>query len=444
MADDEGVVQQQQPAQEGGEDSLRDAFDRLRSNDRLLVKLDLSAVGYNGVETGRPKLNRQDMDMLVASLQENSCIRRLCLLGCLADDPDIIEPLAETVLSNHPSLIYVELWGNKLRDTHVSWIADALRCRTCRLQKIYLSSNLIGDTGIRVLCDAIIENTLTKIRTVVLNDNRFGDAGLRALASLLSAAHVNLQAIGVSALRQLTSGAFHAFSRSVQHHRSLQQLGLTGFTLADPTLSFRPFLEVSLPNLSRLTHLHLCGNNLGDLEASLIANALPKLSIGKLDLRSNSIGDSGIRELAKSLRRSKSLQILFLTQNRFGTDGADDLISSLECNCKITHISVEGNDGLPEAQRNRLAELCRSNKNAYKACNRICRERHDIEVPLLPHALQCISQKPSFLYSVVRTDWRLWYGESRNAVCGRQPQRQQQPLRRSKRRRIQRIVGGQS
>ena len=55
------------------------------------------------------------------------------------------------------------------------------------LEKLYLSSNKIGDSGMAAFADAIAASgALAKLSYLNLEDNRIGDAGVTALAGAIA------------------------------------------------------------------------------------------------------------------------------------------------------------------------------------------------------------------------------------------------------------------
>ena len=63
-------------------------------------------------------------------------------------------------------------------------LADALKVTGSALTKISVGGNYLGDTGAKVLCDALRESTVTKVQELDLSDNDIGPDGAKAVAAM--------------------------------------------------------------------------------------------------------------------------------------------------------------------------------------------------------------------------------------------------------------------
>ena len=68
--------------------------------------------------------------------------------------------------------------------------------------------------------------------------------------------------------------------------------------------------------------------------------------IGSLDLRKNTLGDSGIAELSQTLKYSNSLVSVDFSSNELGPKGGSELFKALAVNESITGVDISSQEGL--------------------------------------------------------------------------------------------------
>ena len=163
----------------------------------------------------------------------------------------------------------------------------------CLLQKLDLSCNNIGKTGVEALAKELLSNSV--LQDLNLSFNNIGDDGAKALAIVL------------------------------QNNTNLLKLVLSGNKIGDNGVSE---LLVVLQNTA-LLKLCLSDNNIGDDGARALARELLSNSVlQNLDLSHNNIGDDGAKALARELLSNSVLKNLNLSLNNIGHDGAKALLQN--------------------------------------------------------------------------------------------------------------------
>ncbi|XP_032872506.1 NACHT, LRR and PYD domains-containing protein 3-like [Amblyraja radiata] len=190
--------------------------------------------------------------------------------------------LASTLSTNH-TVTKLYLSGNKLGDSGVKLVSEALRNPDCKIQILWLNSVGLTDSGAVDLASALsTKHTVTKL---YLSGNKLGDSGVKLVSEALRNPDCKIQILG------------------------LNSVGLTDSGAVD--------LASALSTKHTVTKLYLSGNKLGDSGVKLVSEALrnPDCKIQILGLNSVGLTYSGAEDLASALRKKPSLTDLRLTHN---------------------------------------------------------------------------------------------------------------------------------
>ncbi|XP_078391229.1 NACHT, LRR and PYD domains-containing protein 3-like isoform X7 [Cetorhinus maximus] len=206
-----------------------------------------------------------------------------------------------------------------------------------KCQKLRLTSNNLGDSGVKLL-SAALRKPGCKIQELDLGDNKLTDSCAEDLASVfnpsltdLNLAYNNLGDSGVKRLSVALRGP----------DCKIQKLNLGDNKLTDSCAEDL----ASVFNRS-LTDLNLGDNNLGDSGVKRLSVALrgPDCKIQKLDLRNNNLTDSCTKDFASVISTNQSLTDLDLGVNPLGDSGVKLLSVALRnSGCKIQRLGLEDN-----------------------------------------------------------------------------------------------------
>lgn len=200
-----------------------------------------------------------------------------------------------------PSLTSLNVGCNSIGGHGASKLASALRNGCCPLlQSLDLHGNTIGDDGCVALGQALATGALSKLEDLDLSANRIEDRGCKALAPLFGSVpccplltHLNLRENGIESVDTLFLGAT---------------------------------LDSGTTTLPELTLLDLSWNSICNFEhfaKALDCTLCPALS--ELDLKGNSLSDSGCERLCAKLKASGATPLLILQGDGEG-GGEDDTI----------------------------------------------------------------------------------------------------------------------
>lgn len=235
------------------------------------------------------------------------------------------EVLYDMVVEHHPEEERKLEWRwQRLRNNGVQRIAAALyHPRTC-VQELDLANHSISLTGALALAKAI--ETYAWLRQLNLSSNPIGDEGVRVLANSLQSGRCVLESLSLAHASLSDSGA-------IDVAMALPQLGsLTSLVLSHNTIrdSGASALADTLCNHDTLDSLDLSYNYVSDSGAARLADSLPyTTTLECLVLGANRIGDTGAGALARKLMQNSSVEYLILAHNRITDAGARSLADAL-------------------------------------------------------------------------------------------------------------------
>ena len=79
-------------------------------------------------------------------------------------------------------------------DDDISVVASAL-ARSTTIKVLYLGSNAIGAAEVKLIADALLSNTDSKLQELYLDENDIGDDGVQHLADVLRHSKCQLQTL---------------------------------------------------------------------------------------------------------------------------------------------------------------------------------------------------------------------------------------------------------
>ena len=280
----------------------------------------------------------------------------------------------------------VELWRNDIHEEGASHIAEVLN-NTSIVSGLLLSSNPIGDKGLRTIFNSLKQNNTLKDLDV--SDCGMTDAGVPSLAEAMSInttlerlgvlpQHTSKKVIFVSLLHCLYEAQdpslFQFMAKQLGGSLDLSGTSLTpvdclaiGYFLSSVTLttSNNKVFTVNLYNCSLgdagtkslmcsisrhidphstvNTHLdmELWENEIHEEGASHIAEVLNNTSIVReLSLHSNPIGDKGLQTIFNSLKQNNTLKVLNVSHCGMTDAGVPSLAESMSINTTLERLVV--------------------------------------------------------------------------------------------------------
>ncbi|KAM6224088.1 NACHT, LRR and PYD domains-containing protein 3 [Rhynchocyon petersi] len=212
------------------------------SINQKLVELDLSdnALGDSGVR------------LLCVGLRHLFCnLQKLWLVSCCLTS-DCCQDLA-SVLSTNQSLTRLYVGENSLGDSGIQILCEKIKYPQCNLQKLGLVNSGLTSIGCRALALALTSNQ--NLTHLYLRDNPLGDKGIKVLCEGLMNPNCKLQMLELDNC-SLTSHCCWDLSSLLTSNHSLRELSLSNNDLGD--LGVMLLCEVLRQQSCLLNSLQLC------------------------------------------------------------------------------------------------------------------------------------------------------------------------------------------
>ncbi|XP_072893986.1 NACHT, LRR and PYD domains-containing protein 3-like [Hemitrygon akajei] len=184
------------------------------------------------------KLGDSGVKLVSEALRNPKCKIQKLWLSCVGLTDSGAKDLA-SALSTNQSLMELNLSHNELRDSGVNLLSDALRNPECKIQRLGLYHVSLTDSGVKDLASSLRTNrSLTELD---LSDNKLGDSGVKLLSEALRNAECKIQKLGLWYVGLTDSGA-EDLASALSTKQSLTEL----------ILGFNSLTDESVPTLHRL------------------------------------------------------------------------------------------------------------------------------------------------------------------------------------------------
>ncbi|XP_042201407.1 NACHT, LRR and PYD domains-containing protein 3-like isoform X2 [Callorhinchus milii] len=267
-----------------------------------------------------------------------------------------VKRLCEALRKPDGKIQRLELGGNNLGDSGVKRLCEALRNPECKIQSLGLQDNRLTADCADDLASAL--NTNRSPTELYMNNNKLGDTGVKRLCEALRDPECKVQILELKS-NNLTADCTEALASVLSTNHSLTELGLRSNALGDSGV--KRLCAALRKTACKLQTLRLQDNSLTsecteDLASALITNH----SMTELNLYNNKLGDSGVKRLCVALRNPEcKVQILRLQDNSLTADCTEDLASVLSTNHSLTELNLNSNK-LEDSGVKRLCDALRN------------------------------------------------------------------------------------
>uniref|UniRef100_A0A9J7Y1L7 Uncharacterized protein n=1 Tax=Cyprinus carpio carpio TaxID=630221 RepID=A0A9J7Y1L7_CYPCA len=261
---------------------------------------------------------------------------RICSQRSSSPDHSCVSLKSDRSMGNRPKLSDEAVTSDpRLRycgvtDEGCAALASALRSNSSHLRELNLSGNKLGDSGVKRLSPAVLEDPRCKLEILWLRDCGVTDEGCAALASALRSNPSHLRELNLSVNKLGDSGVKRISAVLEDPHCKLEKLWLRDCGVTDEGCS--ALASALRSNPSHLRELDLSENNLGDSGVKHLCAVLedPHCKLEMLWLRDCGVTDEGCAALVSALRSNPShLRELNLIGNKPG-DSEVKLLSDME------------------------------------------------------------------------------------------------------------------
>ncbi|XP_069765258.1 NACHT, LRR and PYD domains-containing protein 3-like isoform X2 [Narcine bancroftii] len=226
-----------------------------------------------------------------------------------------------SVLTIKNSLKSLNLSSNEMGDSGLKWLSVALRNPASKLQKLGLWA-----VGLTASCAKDLASILSETHSLTeldLGFNKLGDSGVEILSEALRKPNCKIEELGLDH-NDLTASCTKVLGSALSQNSSLKGLGLCFNDLQDSGVK-QVAAALSGPDCKiqslRLKSVGLTDSSTDDLVA-VLSNAT---SLKELDLRSNTFTDNSIIMLRRLITAQKTLEQIQLAENQFSSDGKTQL-----------------------------------------------------------------------------------------------------------------------
>ncbi|XP_031530993.2 ribonuclease inhibitor-like isoform X1 [Vicugna pacos] len=245
-----------------------------------------------------------------------------------------------SALRVNSSLTELSLGTNELGDGGVRLVLQGLQSPTCKIQKLSLQNCSLTEAG----CGALpgLLRSLPTLQELHLSHNPLGDAGLQLLCEGLLDPKCQLEKLQLEYCN-LTAASCEPLAAVLRATQKLKELALSNNDIGEAGI--RTLCRGLADSACQLETLKLenCGltaANCKDLCGILAAQA----SLRELDLGSNALGDAGVADLCPGLLSPGSqLRTLWLWECEVTTSGCRDLCRVLRAKETLKELSLAGN-----------------------------------------------------------------------------------------------------
>ncbi|XP_067833493.1 NACHT, LRR and PYD domains-containing protein 3-like [Heptranchias perlo] len=225
---------------------------------------------------GKNKLGDSGVKLLSAALRNPDCkTQKLCLWA--NDLTASCTKYLVSVLTTKRSLTDLNLGNNKLGDSGVKLLSAALRNPDCKIQKLQLCDNDLTDSCTRDLSSALSTNlSLTFLK---LGNNKLGDSGVKLLSEALRNPDCKIQTLGLDAVG-LTDSCTKDLVSALSTNQSLTGLNLGSNSFTDRSV---PALRSLIRSRRSLEWIGLKGNQFspnGKRHLESLRESRPGLIVG--------------------------------------------------------------------------------------------------------------------------------------------------------------------
>ena len=316
-----------------------------------------TCIGLNTLDLSCNRIGDEGALAIFNAMKDNKSFKLLNL-----SFNDITEHGADVILQGKHNTIIdtLSLRSRGIGNDEAESIALYLlkqRSQRALLHTLDISSNHIGDNGIKVLANVFKD--CSKLHTLNIHSNHIGEDGAKYLAdgikhcSMLHTLDIGSNSICYNGIKDLAN-VFKDCSKLHTLNIHSNHIGEDG----------AKYLADGIKHCSMLHTLDIGSNRIGDNGMKDLANVFKDCSkLHTLDINSNHIGADGAKYLAAGIKHCSMLHTLDIHSNHIGADGAKYLADGIK-HCSMLHTLDIGSNHIGD---NGIKDLA----NVFKDCSKL-------------------------------------------------------------------------
>ncbi|GKT36099.1 hypothetical protein ADUPG1_009127 [Aduncisulcus paluster] len=258
-------------------------------------------------------------------------ILRIDFRGCT---PDICARRLISSLSHLEELTSLSIGSLVDGDLSLKALGSIIASLPCLRELNLFSLNNVNYDGMQSVCECIGDE-LEELRSFSCDMVTLDDDMCRCIGDMLKERRKTLRRLTLSACSMTSEGVKIIASRGLKHLRYLTDLDLA-YSGVDCDC-IKNLME-AIASCSELEVLALQGNKIDDMGALVISKVVSDqlLKLDELNLYSNSIGKSGMRELTRVLSEHPTISRVYLGDNSKAEDDSEikSLMENVEDVCR--------------------------------------------------------------------------------------------------------------
>ncbi|XP_054432803.1 ribonuclease inhibitor isoform X2 [Pteronotus mesoamericanus] len=275
-----------------------------------------------------------------------------------------------SALQDNPALTELNLCSNELGDAGTALVLQGLQSPTCKIQKLSLQSCCLTEASGGALASVL--RASPSLRELDLSYNPLGDAGLRLLCEGLLDPQCHVERLQLQYCG-LTADSCEPLAAVLRARPETRELAVSNNDIgeAGARVLCQGLADSACPlEALKLESCGLTSANCQDLSGLLATKA----ELGTLELGDNRLGDAGVAALCPGLLSPGcQLKTLWLWECDITAGGCRDLCRVLRDKGSLRELSVAGNELRDEGARLLCESLreprCRLQSLWVKSCS---------------------------------------------------------------------------
>ena len=284
-----------------------------------------------------------------------------------------VKCLCDAMLDSGVAIGILDLGCNLITDTGAETLANLLRTGATPVRELYLNGNSIGPDGCKLICEALASENGVKVEALSFNGNPIGEEGGMAVSRILVDAACKVRDLDVGN-SEIGTQAVIAIAQTMWYNTSVLRLNMENPRLYDLQETTAFHIAKMIRTNRVMQELYIGKHKIRDAGAQTIAQYLEdNASLRLLDLRANEISiagaeafaillmkggcilsslnmsrnriqDQGAQALGVALRSCRTLADLDIRNNKIGDTGLVAIADAMASNTAIQRLQVFGNN----------------------------------------------------------------------------------------------------